>query len=401
VDVGRFAQSTASERHVIDHLTRADSTFVPPLSSRVAIDLYARKLRRNATLYEAWENGTLTGLVAVYGPDNAGASFISSVSVLPEAQGDGLGSRLLSWALAKQGELGTKEIALEVTTHNAHARRFYRHLGFSETAATGNSMTMSRRLNPPHQEGSNVNRDHNQEFEDNEDRKYSYGFDHIVREYLLDRFDGYIDPTGLSLELGAYRGDMTEQLLQRVADLHVIEASNRLAEAIEFRFPEHVTVTCGLIEEVTPAQKYRNVFLIHTLEHLDAPVEALRRVGSWLAPDGLLFVAVPNANALSRQIAVRMGLIDYNAAVTPGEREHGHRRTYAHDTLLAHLKAASLELVDSGGVVVKPLANFQWDKALQSGIVDRAYLDACDSLAHQMPELSATIYAICRASHSE
>ena len=81
-------------------------------------------------------------------------------------------------------------------------------------------------------------------------------------------------------------------------------------------------------EDFAPAQRFDAVFLTHTLEHLDEPVEILRRIGTWLTPTGRLFVVVPNANAASRQIAVAMGLTSHPTAVTPGEYEHGHRRTY-------------------------------------------------------------------------
>ena len=87
------------------------------------------------------------------------------------------------------------------------------------------------------------------------------------------------------------------------------------------------------IETAQFGQEFDAIFLVHTLEHLDGPVEALARIGGWLKDGGRLFVVVPNAQAASRQIAVRMGLIDTNNAVTEGERVHGHRCTFSLDTL--------------------------------------------------------------------
>ena len=121
----------------------------------------------------------------------------------------------------------------------------------------------------------------------------------------------------------------------------------------------------------------------------------LVKVRDWLAPTGQLFVAVPNANALSRQIAVKMGLVECNAAVTPAEARHGHRRTYSMDVLLSHVRAAGYCVHDYGGILVKPLANFQFDQAIAHGIVNDAYLDACNELAKTYPELSASLFAVC------
>jgi SAM-dependent methyltransferase len=242
-----------------------------------------------------------------------------------------------------------------------------------------------------------TNRNYDLEFQDNQERRYSYDFDAIVRTHLLRRLAPVLKTDGTVLELGAYKGDMTEQLLEYFERLDVIEASPVLADEVRVRFPDRVHVTTGLFEEVTPATRYQNVFLVHTLEHLDDPISVLTRIATWLDDDGLLFVAVPNANALSRQIAVHMGLIAHNNAITPGEFEHGHRRTYSLDTLLGDVREAGLEIVDFGGVIVKPLANFQFDRALREGIVSAEYVEGCDRLAVIYPDLASSIFVTCAA----
>lgn len=241
-------------------------------------------------------------------------------------------------------------------------------------------------------------RDRNLEFQDNDERRYAYDFDSVVRDYLLRKFEPAMNRRGSALELGAFMGDMTSQLLSYFDHVDVIEGSSILADIVRDRFPGKVTVTAGLFEEVVISRKYENIFLVHTLEHLDDPVQALRRISSWISEAGRLFVAVPNANALSRQIAVHMGLISHNSAVTPGEFDHGHRRTYSLDTLLADVKAAGLQVVGFGGVIVKPLANYQFDLSLEQGIVSREFIEACDSLASIMPDLSSSVFAICSRS---
>lgn len=238
-------------------------------------------------------------------------------------------------------------------------------------------------------------RDHNAEFRDSDARKYAYDFDGIIRDYLLRTLSPWLHRDGAALELGCYKGDMTAQILRYFPHVEVIEAASELAEYVRERFGDRVHVIQSEFERAEPGKCYENVFLVHTLEHLDDPVGVLARVRGWLAPGGRLFVAVPNANALSRQIAVRMGRVDYNAAVTLAEREHGHRRTYSLDVLMAHLKSAGFRIEDHGGILVKPLANFQFDLALAHGIVDTAYLDACQDLAKIYPDLSATVFAVC------
>ncbi len=94
------------------------------------------------------------------------------------------------------------------------------------------------------------------------------------------------------------------------------------------------------------SRQYDNIVLTHVLEHVDDPVLVLGRVNNeWLSKDGRLFLVCPNANAPSRQIAVKMGLISHNSAITPAEKEHGHKITYTLDTLERDIKAAGLKAV--------------------------------------------------------
>jgi 2-polyprenyl-3-methyl-5-hydroxy-6-metoxy-1,4-benzoquinol methylase len=238
-------------------------------------------------------------------------------------------------------------------------------------------------------------RNHDREYQDNADRNYTYDFDAVIRRYLLASLARHFSKGGSVLELGCHKGDMTGQILEYFPSLVALEAAHEPADTTRQRYPGRVTVHTTKFEDAELATRFDHVFLVHTLEHLDDPVGVLRKARTWLAPGGRLFVAVPNANALSRQIAVHMGLVEHNAAVTMAEAQHGHRRTYSLDVLLAHVRAAGFQVTDFGGVIVKPLANYQFDKALAAGIVDDAFVAACHALAKIYPDLSATIFAVC------
>ena len=136
--------------------------------------------------------------------------------------------------------------------------------------------------------------------------------------------------------------------------------------------------------------------MLHTLEHIDDRVGVLAKANEWLSDNGLLFVSSPNANAPSRQIAVRMGLIPHNSAITEGEKAHGHTVTYTLDILEKEAKEAGLQLVSRGGVFFKGLANFQLDKALETGIISPEYLEGCYQLGNVYPDLCSSIYVVCK-----
>ena len=148
-------------------------------------------------------------------------------------------------------------------------------------------------------------------------------------------------------------------------------------------------------EEYEGNNQYDYIFLIHTLEHLDDPIAVLAKTKQWLSSSGKLFLICPNANAPSRQIAVKMGLISHNSAVTPAEKEHGHRITYTLDTLERDAKAAGLKVAYRSGIFFKALANFQWDKLLNTDIISKEYLDGCYDLGQQYPDLCSSIFLLC------
>ena len=143
-------------------------------------------------------------------------------------------------------------------------------------------------------------------------------------------------------------------------------------------------------------RKYENIVLTHVLEHLDDPILVMKRINDeWLSDTGRFFLVCPNANAPSRQIAVKMGLISHNSAVTEAEEKHGHRITYSLDTLERDAKLAGLNIVHRSGIFFKALANFQWDKLLNTDIISDEYLEGCYDLGQHYPDLCASIFLLC------
>lgn len=237
-------------------------------------------------------------------------------------------------------------------------------------------------------------RDYDQEHRDTASKRYFYDFDAILRRYMMRTFEPFL-VSGKSLELGCYKGEFTEILAERLLDLTVVEASGELIDYTRQRLEKNLRFVHSTFEDFEPTETYDSIFLVHTLEHLDHPIDVLKAINGWLSPGGRLFLAVPNANAASRQIAVKMGLISHNAAVTESERIHGHRCTYALDTLERDARAAGLQVVQRGGVIFKPLANFQFDKALAAGLISDEYIEGCYQLGMVYPDLCASVYLIC------
>ena len=239
-------------------------------------------------------------------------------------------------------------------------------------------------------------RNYNEELKDRPEHKYAYNFDFdVMHKYMVISFVPFFRE-GSMLELGSFKGDFTKRLLPYFDDITCVEASDEAIAIARKDLGDNLTYINALFEEVTLPRKYDNIILTHVLEHLDEPVNVMKRINDeWLSDKGRFFLVCPNANAPSRQIAVKMGLITHNSAITPAEKEHGHRITYSLDTLERDARAAGLKVVHRSGIFFKALANFQWDRLLNSDIISEQYLDGCYELGQQYPDLCSSIFLMC------
>jgi 2-polyprenyl-3-methyl-5-hydroxy-6-metoxy-1,4-benzoquinol methylase len=245
-------------------------------------------------------------------------------------------------------------------------------------------------------------RNYNHELKDTVERTYSYGFDlDVMHPYMLRTFEPFFRPGSL-LELGSFQGEFTKRFLEHFEDITCVEASDEAIAKARSKLGDKVGYINSTFETVRLPKRYDNIVLTHVLEHLDDPVLVLKRINKeWLAEGGHFFLVCPNGNAPSRQIAVKMGLISHNSAVTPAELEHGHRRTYTLDTLERDVVTAGLKVVHRSGIFFKALANFQWDRLLQTDIISKEYLEGCYKLGQQYPDLCSSIFLMCERGETK
>ena len=133
----------ATGAQIAEHLQACDGSFVPPLSSRVAIADYAARLFQKAVRFEAWHGKQPIGLVALYcnDPDRR-VAFVTNVSVSPLWRGHGLAAALLDRGLRHAKEQGFARLELKVDRRNAAAVRLYEKQGFQADETSGRSLKM-------------------------------------------------------------------------------------------------------------------------------------------------------------------------------------------------------------------------------------------------------------------
>jgi 2-polyprenyl-3-methyl-5-hydroxy-6-metoxy-1,4-benzoquinol methylase len=190
------------------------------------------------------------------------------------------------------------------------------------------------------------------------------------------------------LELGSADGLMTEELVKHFRRVVVVEGAARNCESVKAQFPS-VEVHHCMFEEYQGDVGFDNIIMARVLEHVDDPVGLLRRAAGWLAPGGRIHVVVPNAESLNRKLGLAMGMLGRLDDLTERDRQAGHVRVYRRDGLVAHIRAAGLNVVELNGTFLKPLSNSQmadWKPELIWGFF---------RLSDELPQYCTEIYALC------
>lgn len=102
----------SSYEDILVHLQCVDKCFIVPLSMRVDMTAYAKKIFEKAVRLEAWCDNQLIGLVAYY--KNADLFFITNVSVCASYSGIGIATFLLRKIKQEAIENDVHEIIAEM-----------------------------------------------------------------------------------------------------------------------------------------------------------------------------------------------------------------------------------------------------------------------------------------------
>jgi len=144
----KLRTKTASEREILNHLSECSNSFSSPLSNRVNLISYAKKIFEKAITFEAWDEDNLVGLIAAYFNDSKRPiGYITHVSVLPEFEGTGIGSQLLLNCINYAVQQDYCEIRLEVNKLDIKAINLYKKHKFAQGDERDNNIIM--RWKPP------------------------------------------------------------------------------------------------------------------------------------------------------------------------------------------------------------------------------------------------------------
>lgn len=143
----KYKIKTASREQIYSHLKECDGNFAPPLSSRVDLLDYSRKIFEKSISFEAWQDNILVGMINAYLNDVSNqTAFITNVSVLKECTGESVASILLQMCLEHARNLTFSNIRLEVSRENSAAIKIYSRVGFKVIEESGENLLMEHKI---------------------------------------------------------------------------------------------------------------------------------------------------------------------------------------------------------------------------------------------------------------
>jgi 2-polyprenyl-3-methyl-5-hydroxy-6-metoxy-1,4-benzoquinol methylase len=106
---------------------------------------------------------------------------------------------------------------------------------------------------------------------------------------------GFPGSGGRLLDVGCGSGDLLAGVASLLgATATGLDVSEPALERARRGFPAHTWVRAAAEPEALPREAFDAATLIHVLEHSPMPVALLATLRSWLRPDGILVVEVPN-----------------------------------------------------------------------------------------------------------
>ena len=193
--------------------------------------------------------------------------------------------------------------------------------------------------------------------------------------------------SGNLLELGIGHGYSTREFAKIASDYVVLEGSERVIELFRKNNPDlnSIDIVQTYFEEYECKKTYHNIVMGFVLEHVDNPVEIIRKYKKCLHPEGKIFIAVPNSESMHRRVGNLSGLLDDMDSLSDADRQLGHQRYFSVSKLRNIAKQCGLMVLSEEGLFLKALTTGQLESLNLGNDVFEGFMQ----LGINYPELSA------------
>ena len=218
-----------------------------------------------------------------------------------------------------------------------------------------------------------------------------YDFDNFIQlRWYPRRVKELADKRGSLLELGLGHG-ITTTIFENHFDRHtVLDASGAVIDNFRKNYPDsNAEIVKTYFETYETDEKFDVIVLGYILEHVENPSLILRQFRKFMAPDGVMFITVPNAEVLNRRLGHIAGMLPDILMLSDHDRLLGHRRYYTVSSLTEEITAAGYKVEILEGIYLKPFTTAQMI-SLDFG---EPVIDALCTVGISYPELCCGLLA--------
>lgn len=166
----------------------------------------------------------------------------------------------------------------------------------------------------------------------------------------------------------------------------ILEGSTAIIKQIEGLsvFNQNVKIQHTYFEDYLPGNKFDIIEMGFVLEHVAVPLQLMEKYKEYLAENGRIFAAVPNARSLHRLIGQKAGLLDDLYRLSDSDKQLGHQRYFDCDSFVDLMMKAGFKIEKIEGLYLKPFTTSQLSSLNLSVDINNA-LCLC---AKELPEIS-------------
>lgn len=192
------------------------------------------------------------------------------------------------------------------------------------------------------------------------------------------------------LELGT-DGTATSSILVRWSkELTIVDIKDKFTQQIKKdKKLKNATFILSTWEQYQPKEKFTDIFLTDSLEHVKDPIKLLKIIRKWLKKNGRLHIIVPNALSIHRLLGVELKYLKDPYELNRNDIESGHIKVYDHNILKSEIKSANLKILTCEGVQLKPNTDIQL-----VNLGDK-FSKSLNNLSYLFNENCAEIYVCC------
>lgn len=224
-------------------------------------------------------------------------------------------------------------------------------------------------------------------------------YEQYKRFEFLEKLGHYFDLKNANvLEFGSASGQMTEILSKSCKKIIAVDGSSDFIEIAkqQVKNARNVEFRESYFEDFKTSEKFDCLIMHHILEHIENPVSLLANIKSFLKHDGFFAISVPNAHALSRQLAVKMGLLSSVYELTDNDKHHGHYRVYDWQMLENEIIDSGLKIVGRHGLSFKLFSDKQNIEMLNTKIIGEDQIKGLWKLGDELPNVAGAIMIVAK-----